>query len=528
MLETVTRLLEQSPMLALFAVIGLGYALGQVSIAGFSLGVGAVLFAGLALGAIAPQAAPPGLVNSIGLVMFLYGIGIQYGKQFFAGLNGPGLKWNFIAAAGVLGALALTLALGRAAGLSVASSMGIFAGSLTSTPTLQAAIDAAGNRDPAIGYSVAYPFGVIGPILCLFAFARLARTRVAPAPASLQHLEIALETAPGDTVADLIASLPPGVDLVSVRHGGANTLPDPQARLATGDTVLVTGLPDALEKARTALGRVDPGRITKDRGALDMVRLYVSRPAVVGTPIGQVRFPGGIGAKIAEVRRGDALLFPAPELVLEYGDRVGVIAPREAFPAVRKHLGDSMKSTSEFSYVSVGFGMSLGVLLGLVRVPIPGVGAFSLGLAGGPLIVALILGKLSRTGPMSWHMPLSANLTLRNFGLTLFLAAVGLGAGAPFVETVSKTGFTLLGIGAAVLLGAILCVMLLGHLLSRMGTDDLFGVVSGTAGNPAILVYANRALPSDRIDVAYATIFPSMTILKIICVQVAIGILGGQ
>ncbi len=120
MLDTIRHLLEQSPMLALFAVIGLGYALGQVSIRGFSLGVGAVLFAGLALGAIAPKAAPPALVNSIGLIMFLYGIGIQYGKQFFAGLSGPGLKWNLIAAVGVLAALAVTLALGKAAGVSAA------------------------------------------------------------------------------------------------------------------------------------------------------------------------------------------------------------------------------------------------------------------------------------------------------------------------------------------------------------------------------------------------------------------------
>ena len=139
-------------MLALFAVIGLGYALGRVSIFGFSLGIGGVLFAGLAVGVIAPKAVPPALVNSLGLVMFLYGIGIQYGRQFFAGLSGPGLKWNLIATAGVLASFAITLVLGKAAGLSVAHAMGLFAGALTSTPTLQAAIDAAGNGDPAVGY----------------------------------------------------------------------------------------------------------------------------------------------------------------------------------------------------------------------------------------------------------------------------------------------------------------------------------------------------------------------------------------
>jgi len=522
----ISQLLEQSPMLALFAVIGLGYAVGQITVAGFSLGVGAVLFTGLALGSIAPKATPPGMVSSIGLVMFLYGIGIQYGKQFFVGLKGPGLKWNLIATAGVLVSLGIAILLGKAAGASPAYAMGLFAGSLTSTPTLQAAIEAAGNRDPAIGYSVAYPFGVIGPILCLFVFSRVIKPRLEPAPAPLQPLEITLAGTQTATVSELVATLPPGVELIAIRQGGENRLPDPQVRVSAGDGVLLYGEPGALEKARLALGRVDPGRIAKDRGALDVVRLFVSRPGVVGASLGKVALPDGMVAKIAEVRRGDAVLFPAADLVLEYGDRVSVVAPREVIPDLRKHFGDSMKSTAEFSYVSVGLGMSLGVLLGLVAVPIPGGGSFSLGLAGGSLIAALILGCLGRIGALSWHLPLSANLTLRNFGLTLFLAAVGLGAGAPFVDTVAKTGLTFLVLGAAILLGAVVAVMLLGHYVFKLSTDDLFGIVSGATGNAAILVYSNRAIPSDRIDVAYATIFPTMTILKIICVQVAISLLG--
>ena len=525
-LNFLQSLFENSPLLALFAVIGIGYALGQISVGGFSLGVGAVLFAGLAAGAIAPKAAPPGLVSSIGLIMFLYGIGIQYGTQFFAGLRGPGLKWNMLAAIGVLASLAVTLALGKVAGVSIEHSVGLFAGSLTSTPTLQAAIDAAGNRDPAIGYSVAYPFGVIGPILCLFAFARMVKPRLAPSPQPLQPIEITLGSSfAGGTVAELVAQLPAGVELVAIRHAGTNRLPDPHTRIEAGDGVMLFGTPDALEQARLALGSIDAGRLTKDRGTLDIARLFVSRPGVIGTTLGQLRLPEGIAAKIAEVRRGDAMILPAPDLVLEYGDRIGVIAARQSLPALRRHFGDSIKSTTEFSYASVGLGMSLGVLLGLLKFPIPGVGSFSLGLAGGPLIVALILGKLGRIGSLSWHIPLSANLTLRNFGLTLFLAAVGMSSGAPFVETVSRTGFTLLGIGAAILLAAIVGILLLGQWAFRMNTDDLFGVVSGATGNPAIVAYASRAVPSDRVDVAFATIFPSMTILKIICVQMAVSIL---
>jgi putative transport protein len=404
--------------------------------------------------------------------------------------------------------------------------MGLFAGALTSTPTLQAAIDAAGSREPALGYSVAYPIGVLGPILCLFVFSRLVQSRPAPQPAPFEPLEIVLGAEQQDTtVAELIALLPEGADLVAIRQGQSNRLPDPQIRLGAGDGVLLFGRPDALAQAQRQLGRVERGHLSADRGTLDIARFFVSRAALTGVPLRQVPLPEGLDAKIVDVRRGDSVLLADPGLVLEPGDRVRMIAPRESIAALRKHFGDSIKSTTEFSYVSVGLGMSLGVLLGLVEIPIPGVGRFSLGLAGGPLVAALVLGKYGRTGPLSWHIPLPANLTLRTFGLTLFLAAVGLGSGAPFVETVATTGVPFLAVGTAIMLGAILVGLLAGQYVLRMATDDLLGVVSGIAGNPAIMVYANRVLPSDRIDAAYATIFPSMTILKILCAQVTLAVL---
>jgi putative transport protein len=525
-LEAIRHLLEQSPMLALFATIGLGYALGRITVAGFSLDIGAVLFAGLALGAIAPASAPPALVSSIGLVMFLYGIGIQYGRQFFAGLRGAGLKWNALGAVAVLCSLGVALAAGRAFGVTPAHTLGMFAGALTSTPTLQAAIDAVGDRSPAIGYSVAYPIGVIGPILCIFVFSRLVKARLAPPPVPPSGVEVALaHDAPRTTVAALIAGLPAGVQLVAVRQGHTNKLPDPQTEMNGGDVLLLFGPAAGVDQARQQLGHAAPGRLAADRSALDVARFFVSRAQLTGVPIRQLTFPDGVETTVVEVRRADTVLVADPDLVLEYGDRVAVIAAREQFPTLRKYFGDSIKSTTEVSYVSVGLGMSLGVLLGLIQFPIPGVGGVSMGLAGGPLVVALVLGKLGRTGPFAWHVPLPANLTLRTFGLTLFLAAVGLGSGAPFVETVANQGLVYLAIATGIILSAMLVAFLAGQYLLKMDTDDLLGVASGVAGNPAILVYANKTVPSDRIDAAFATIFPSLTILKIICAQVSIALL---
>ena len=232
--------------------------------------------------------------------------------------------------------------------------------------------------------------------------------------------------------------------------------------------------------------------------------------------------------RIIHVRRYDVNLVPSPDLMLEIGDRVGVLVGNEDVATARLYFGDTLKSTAEFSYVSVGFGMVLGVLLGLLPIPVPGVGTVTLGIGGGPLIVALIPGRLRHTGPISWVMPLPANIVLRNFGLTLFLASVGINSGQAFVSTVATQGPLLLIIGALVLLTTVAIVLLGGFYLLKLPFDDLLGVASGATGNPAILVYAGRMAPTERPDIGYAMIFPSATIVKVIAVQV-IGLvaLGG-
>ena len=235
--------------------------------------------------------------------------------------------------------------------------------------------------------------------------------------------------------------------------------------------------------------------------------------------------PAGFPAHLLHVRRYDMDVVPTPDLTLEFGDRVGVLMPPNRKEDIRKHFGDTVKATSEFSYVSLGLGMVLGLLIGLIPIPIPGVGIVTLGIAGGPLLVALVLGRLRRTGPLLWVMPLPANIVLRNYGLAMFLAAVGINAGQPFVRTVSETGFTMLFIGMAVLLTTVIIVLLVGHYLMKIPYDDLVGVASGATGNPAILVYSTRMAPTERPDIGYAMIFPSMTIVKVIAVQI-VGLLA--
>jgi putative transport protein len=527
MLELAREIIGSQPILTAFLAIGVGYLVGQISIAGFSLGVGAVLFVGLAIGAFAPKAQIIGPIGLTGLIMFLYGIGILYGRQFFEGMVGVGQKYNLLALVGCLAGLAVALGLGHIFGIKIGHTLGLYAGSMTSTATLQAALDVMKNKDPSIGYSIAYPFGVIGPILCIYFMTRIVKPKF-PAKAQRFHMaEISIgQRFAGKKLDELTSNVLADVQITMVRKGARNFVPTSDTVLSTGDAVLVVAeREEAIAGAAAQLGNLEPGRLASDRTDLDYIRVFVGKAGVVGVPLASLPMPSGYPTHLLHVRRYDADLVPSPDLMLEFGDRVGVLTPPDRKEEIRRHFGDSVKAAAEFSYVSLGLGMVLGVLLGLIPIPIPGVGIVTLGIGGGPLIVALILGKLRRTGPLLWTMPLPANIVLRNFGLAMFLATVGVNAGQPFVRTVAESGFTMLFIGVVVLLTTVFIVLLVGHYILKIPYDDLVGVASGATGNPAILVYSTKMAPTERPDIGYAMIFPSMTLVKVIAAQI-VGLLA--
>ena len=523
MIATAQNILGTQPILAIFLAIGVGYLVGQINFGGFSLGVGAVLFVGLFIGWFAPKAQISGPIGLTGLVMFLYGIGILYGRQFFEGMSGAaGIKSNALALIAVVAGLLVALALGQAFGIKIGHTLGIFAGSMTSTATLQAALDTMHNSEPSIGYSIAYPFGVIGPILCIYFMTRQVKPKFPPKTQRFHMGEIALGDRGGiQEFQELAKNLPEGVQVTMVRQSGQNLVPTHDIVLAPGDGLMVVAeSQEAIAEAAAAIGRLEPGRIVKDRSALDYIRVFVSKASMVGIPLAQLPLPAGFPSHLLHVRRYDADIVPSPDLTLEFGDRVGVLMPAERKEEIRRHFGDTVKSTAEFSYVSLGVGMTLGILIGLIPIPVPGVGTVTLGIGGGPLLVALFFGYLRRTGPLLWVMPLPANIVLRNYGLAIFLAAVGINAGQPFVRTVAESGFTMLFIGVAVLLTTVIIVLAVGYYLMKIPYDDLVGIASGATGNPAILVYSTRMAPTERPDIGYAMIFPSMTIVKVIAVQI--------
>lgn len=516
--------LESQPFVALFLVVCLGYAVGKVSIAGLSLGSGAVLFVGLAVGAIAPKAAPPGLLTNIGLAMFVYGLGITYGKEFFRGLASPfGIKANLLAAFAVIAGGGVAVFAATLMGIGSDFAAGMYAGATGSTPGMQAAMDAAGTPNPAISYAIVYPFSIIGPILCFYLFNKLLRPKIEiPAPARLVVAEARADDTgvAGLTIAELIQRLPEDVQLLLLRRSGMNMAPEPSIRLEPDDVISIEGTPAAINQLD--LGTAED--IRGDRRDFDYVRCFVSKTRFVGMKLGEIEMPAEFYAKIIQVRRGDVDVLPGPDLTIEFGDQVIVLVETSRRDAISKYFGDSIKAQAEFSFVSLGLGFVLSAFLGMLPIPIPGVGSIALGMAGGPLVVGLILGYFGRLGPFNWTLPPVANSVLQGFGISLFLAGVGLGSGAPFAENVAG-GLPYLVVGVFVLLMVVLTILGVGYYLLRMKFDDLLGIVSGALGNPAILAYANQLAPTGRPSIVFGMTVPGVgVVLKVIIAQVIVAV----
>lgn len=530
-MEAISRFLEQQPLFAFFLVIAAGYALGQIDIKGFSLGMGGVLFSGLLVGAISPKSQPPAFLGTLGIVVFQYGIGLHYGKQFFSGLaSAKGIRFTVLTILSLLAAAAATVGIMRIQDVPIPMMTGLFAGSATTAPAMMAAIEASGSNDPAIGYTVAYPFGLVGPMLCMYFFLAVMKPAIKlTSQKRINTIEarVGSDQVLGMSIAELVNMLPKDVQILAVRSGNYNQLPNANHLLSARDTLLLGGdNRDSLDSACALIGQHMPGKIVSDRSHLDYARFFASRASVIGLPISEIKFPENVEVSIVQIRRGDADILPTPALTLEFGDRVGLLADRKHFPALRKFFGDSIRSTTEFSYIALGIGMVLGVVASIIPIPIPGIGTIKAGIAGGVLIVALILGRLGRTGSLTWTMPLSANLVLRNFGLSLFLAQIGMNSGEKFFASVQHTGISLLIIGVFILLSLVLFPLLIGHFLMRISADELLGITSGLSGNAAIVAYASKAVPSEHVEASFAQVYPAAMIAKILIAQALIAIWG--
>ncbi len=530
--------LRDNPLLLLFVVSALGYVLGRVRILGFSLGVAAVLFVGLGIGALDPKFKLPEIVQQLGLVLFVYTIGLGSGAGFFASLRRRGLRDAGL----VLTALAIAAAMSVAFTLLVGErgpmGAGLFTGALTNTPALAAVVDtltAAGASEhikdaPVVAYSIAYPASVLGVLGALFWAQRRRGDEPPPSrrnrPGEIVNATVRIlhdATAPASELAHTA-----GYDVVfgRMKRGDAFDLVTDETRFLSDDLVSIVGRGHDVRAAVDHLGALSTERIDLDRSIIDYRRIFVSHPEACGVALEELDLAGRFGATITRVRRGDVDLLPDGDTELELGDRVRVVAPREQIPAITRFLGDSYRALAEVDVLTFGLGIAIGLLLGAVPVPLPGGGDFKLGIAGGPLIAGLALGRLGRTGPLFWTLPFSANLTLRQIGLVLFLAAVGTRSGHAFVSTLATGhGWTFLAAGLVVALASASSVLLIARKLG-LSTDLASGLVAGVHTQPAALAFAVERAGNDQPNAGYSAVFPLATIAKILLAQVLVRVLG--
>jgi len=528
----VIHLLRDNPLLLLFLVAGVGFVLGKVKVAGVSLGVAAVLFAGLAFGALDPAVALPELVQLLGLVLFVYTVGLSSGPGFFASLGGRGLRDNGLALTIILVATGMTLAAAKLLHLQGPAAAGLLAGSATNTPALAAVLDAlraggAATSEPVVMYSIAYPMGVLFVLFAIVVMRRLLPADPAPASrrtggAGLDNATVSVEheEAIGLTVAELRERAGLHVAFSRVRHAGRVHVAHDDDRLARGDLITVVGSRADLERAIALLGTRATERIDLDRKSVDYRRIFVSDPAITRRPLRQLAIAERFDAVITRLRRGDVELLPDADTELELGDRIRVIAPRERLDEVTRFFGDSYKALSEIDIITFSVGIAAGLLLGKVPIPLGAGRHFELGMAGGPLIAGLVLGRIGRVGPFVFTPPFSASLTLRQLGLVLFLAGVGTRAGWSFASAVrAGTALPILASAAAIAFVAPTVGMLVGRYLLRVPWGVLLGIIAGTQTQPAVLAFASEQTKDDLPNAGYATVYPLATIAKIVIAQ---------
>jgi putative transport protein len=536
------KILIENPLLLLFLVAAIGYPLGRVKVCGMSLGVGAVLFVGIAVGSLHPDLKAPDIVYILGQALFVYAVGLAAGPAFVASLRRDGMRNNLLVAGALCFAGVLCVAFQHFLQLRPGVVAGMFAGSLTTSPALAAVLDnikqttGPGLLDqlmaqPIIGFSVTYPIGVMGVMLAISLAQRIWKVDYA-AEAALQKgpvddsknvtctLKIHNLQPPGSTVAELGKLHGWNVLLGRIKRGDEFFMATPHTKLENGDLVLAVGDPDELAQVATAFGERRRG-IRIDRTEYEYRRIFVSNPGVVGRTIGQLNLRERFGEVVTEVRRGDDEFQPHADMVLELGDIVRVLTHREHVDEVSAFFGDSYRKVSELDIMTFSFGLVLGLCVGLIPIPTPDGGTLKLGFAGGPLVVALVLGATGRMAGVVWSLPYAANMTVRQIGLVLFLASIGTRAGYIFVQTLSHGG------GAAIFLAGALVTFLtsflvlwIGHRILKIPMSFFTGMVAGMQTQIAVLGFAKDQTRNDTPDQGYASVYPVATIGKIILAHV--------
>ncbi len=530
-------------ILALVCVAGL--ALGSLKVRGVGVGVAGVLFAGIIVGHFGKpvESATLAFVKEFGLILFVFAIGLQLGPGFFSAMREQGLKMNALAALIVLmGALAAPL-IGWFAGFDPAAVLGVFSGASVNMPSLGAAVqtlqtlpNVAPDRIalPALACAVTFPTAIIGSILTLLLLQKIfridpaqhaadyaARARKAVEPLERTTLVITNPNIEGLRLGALPGRAETGVTVSRIRHEGKTSTALPDTLLHKGDCMTVVGTRAGIEKFTCIVGQTSDEDLVPQSTHISFRPIVVTERDVLGKSIGELGLNARFNVAVTRITRAGIEMSAAPDLRLRFGDMVQIVGESADLAKAAAALGNSVKQLNETQFITFFAGLFLGVVLGTFPITLAGLPQpLRLGLAGGPLIVALILGRIGRIGPLVCYMPVNANLAFRDFGIALFFAAVGLEAGPKFFATVfSATGLQWLLAGAAVTMIPLLLVGIYAC-RSRMNFMDVSGLLSGSTTNPPALTFATNISNSEAPTLTYATVYPLTMLLRILCAQI--------
>jgi putative transport protein len=530
-------------------VIAIGVFLGKVKVFGVSLGITFVLFAGIAMGhfGFTGNSVVIDFVKDFGLILFVFSIGLQVGPGFFSSFRKGGLSLNILAVAIVLLGAAITVALHFITGTSLPMLVGVMSGAVTNTPGLgaaqQALIQVSGNMpgqaipEIGLGYAVAYPFGVLGIILTMVMIRTTLHIDVRreltlfnldqhPTDSFPEKISIQVTNKQlfNKTILEIAKQISFEIVISRILRNGELLLASSETEISENDIILVVTQKRFIPEVVKFIGIQSEMDLTAKSGKLISRRVMVTNREVFGKDLGSLKLRTRYNINITRVYRSGIELVASPHLRLQMGDRLTVVGDENSMEKVIEQLGNSIKRLNEPNIVPIFIGILLGVLLGSIPIHIPGIiNPIKLGLAGGPLIIAILLSKYGyRFSLVSYTTP-SANLMLREIGIVLFLASVGLTAGQKFIPTLlSGDGFRWMGYGALITLVPLLLIGFFSRYILKRNYLEICGLIAGGMTDPPALAFANGIAQSEAPAVAYATVYPLVMFLRIFIAQLLI------
>lgn len=539
-------------VLILSLVIAFGIALAKIKVAGISLGTTWILFVGIVFGHFNLNLNEHLLhfIKEFGLILFVYSIGLQVGPGFFSAFRKGGITLNILAMGTIFLSVVLTVFLHFVTGIPITTMVGILSGAVTNTPGLgaaqQANSDLNGIDAPeiAMGYAVAYPLGVVGAIISLLALKYVLRINISheeneagKGSGHLQELtvrtislEIINEAINNKTIKDVRPLVNRKFVISRLRRSGGNhesELAGPETVLHLHDEILVVASPIDIDAISVFFGRRTETKWEEEEKLISR-RILITKSDLHGKTLAQLNIRKNFSASITRVNRSGVDLVASPTLQLQIGDRVTVVGSELAVSHTEKVLGNSLKRLNHPNLFPIFIGIALGCIVGSIPFVFPGIPQpVKLGLAGGPLIISILISRFGPQYKMITYTTMSANLMIREIGISLFLACVGLGAGKEFVATImNEGGFVWIGYGAIITILPLLVMGLVGRYLYRLNYFTLIGVLSGANTNPPALAYSNDLTSSDAPAVGYSTVYPLSMFLRVLTAQILILCLG--